>query len=704
MKMDSGESYSLIKIFSGVNDKIVIPDLQRDYCWGNADCKLVSKFLDTIIGLDRSVEWPMGLIYGYADELYPKHIQLCDGQQRLTTLFLIVGVINRLLPDNKYQHVLISDFELNQDDQEPYLQYAIRESSLYFLSELTYHYFLGFGKTVITSADQIPNQPWYLSIYEQDPSVRSILSAVKLIEDRLSQRDDLEELGNFIVNDMEFMFYDMEGRANGEETFVVINTTGESLSANQNLKPKMINEYMDKKTDIAQKWEEMETWFWQKRNREEKHTSDEGMMEFLHCLMVLIKYQAKGNIEFVKDNEEFPYKSLDFERLYQYFEAYQKMYLFDYSERIDKSPRYPYSQENLFVILPTLFYCHRYPNADQDDVKRVYHLFSNLSRYVDLSRPAEPIAKAMKIVEGMDDKDVLCLKDKSELREEERKKLSLIATAGGERTDMELLFAQAESNRIFNGQISILLQWSNNDMTRLKYYLERVNNLWCGDNDKEDILRCALLTRGLKDYPLSLSNKSHLALGWKYKEWYEIFDKNTDGIKAFLDEKQSLQEMITNYSDTKSLYYTIIKDAKILGMSKYKYIRLGDNNIIIVLEKERSNADYLIIFDGRKYPKKGFLPKGWNYLWDYQGLLYTDHIKYDLTIDYIYKQGKGYQILLWSGKDKNNRKTVFSNLSAIQSLGLHQHSKGEECWATDYITDGDKAQEKLIEIAEWVDE
>ena len=53
IKLKSGEYYSLHKIFSGINDKIVIPDLQRDYCWGNPDKNLVSKFLDTMFVLDK---------------------------------------------------------------------------------------------------------------------------------------------------------------------------------------------------------------------------------------------------------------------------------------------------------------------------------------------------------------------------------------------------------------------------------------------------------------------------------------------------------------------------------------------------------------------------------------------------------------------------------------------------------------------------
>ena len=701
-KLKSGVSYNLQTIFSGINDKIVIPDLQRDYCWGNADCDLVNKFLDTIISLDKSEKWPMGLIYGYSDTLSPEHIQLCDGQQRLTTLFLIVGVINRLLPENKYQHLLISDFELENDDQEPYLQYAIRESSLYFLSDLVCHYFL--NKDEINSVEHIPEQPWYLRIYTQDPTVKSILRAVKLIEERLLMLDNLEELGNFITTNMVFLFYDMENRTNGEETFVVINTSGEPLSANQNLKPKIINEHKNQYSHIAEDWERMETWFWQHRNRDEKppHTSDEGMSEFLRCLMILNKYEANKEVNLCQESERFPYKDIDYSTMSSYFEAYKFIYTTDFSERYDKMPKYPYSQEFLFVILPTLQYCYNYINSiDINDVKRVYHLFCNLSRYIDLSKPEGPIKNALAIVNTMNEKDVLCLKEHPALRDEEKKKLNLIANAGKSRTETELLFALAESNPIFNGQISILLQWSENNIEAFRHYLDRVDELWNGEcNGNIDILRRALLTRNLKDYPLDLPNKSHLTLGWEYKEWFKIIGNNVDGVKTFLDDQQSLQEMIDNYSDKSSPYYAIIKDAEILSKSWRKNIRKGWNNIVIVMEKERSNADFLIIFNGIYYPKK-LMSNGWFPLWEYEGLLYTDHSKYNLTIDYIYNQDYGYKILIWSGKYK--QKKTYNNLSDIQKLGLyHLDGKGEDCWETDYIEDGNIAKSKLIEIANWI--
>ena len=113
----SGETYTLAELFSG-NRKIIIPDLQRDYCWGDNvqsdDRKeLVSEFVQTLMeqfDKERQIESiNLGLLYGY--ESPTNHIQLCDGQQRITTLYLLIGMLNRKIGTNEFRKYLISDYE-----------------------------------------------------------------------------------------------------------------------------------------------------------------------------------------------------------------------------------------------------------------------------------------------------------------------------------------------------------------------------------------------------------------------------------------------------------------------------------------------------------------------------------------------------------------------------------------------------------------
>ena len=68
----TGETYTLAELFSGER-KIVIPDLQRDFCWGdsthtNEKKELVTDFVKTLISLyegKSASRLNLGLIYGY---------------------------------------------------------------------------------------------------------------------------------------------------------------------------------------------------------------------------------------------------------------------------------------------------------------------------------------------------------------------------------------------------------------------------------------------------------------------------------------------------------------------------------------------------------------------------------------------------------------------------------------------------------------
>ena len=223
----TGETYTLAELFSGER-RIIIPDLQRDYCWGDENNtkstgekgELVSGFVNNL--LTQFDEYQnrndkdclnLGLFYGY--EVPANHIQLCDGQQRLTTLYLLLGMINKKTIEHK------DDTQLT----EPYLNYAIRESSLYFLSDLVCKFFIGNKDEV----EKIKLSDWFFRYYNLDPSIQNMLKALAIIESILKDKEtNCVEFGEWLLNKVTFLYFDMENRKNGEETFVVINTTGES--------------------------------------------------------------------------------------------------------------------------------------------------------------------------------------------------------------------------------------------------------------------------------------------------------------------------------------------------------------------------------------------------------------------------------------------------------------------------------------------
>ena len=133
-KIENGRNCTIGMLFSGDN-KVVIPDMQREYCWAKTinpitGQSLVYNFVQDIVKLHTKSNIRMGLLYAY--QAPQTFIQLCDGQQRITTLYLLLGILHKkLIEDNNayadnLRRILISEFEENNDDKEPRLQYAIR--------------------------------------------------------------------------------------------------------------------------------------------------------------------------------------------------------------------------------------------------------------------------------------------------------------------------------------------------------------------------------------------------------------------------------------------------------------------------------------------------------------------------------------------------------------------------------------------------
>lgn len=413
VKLESGHEYTLKELFQGKN-RILIPDLQRDYCWGdkawNKDAEryteLVSGFMDSLVSAfaekpnDRLT---LGLIYGYEHPQY--HIQLCDGQQRLTTLFLILGMINRKT-ENAFQKSLISDSEL-EDDKEPYLQYAIRESTLYFLSDLVCEFFLN----AKISINDINNQEWYFKEYALDASIQSMINAIRIIEEKLIYIDDCKKFGDFIVNNLQMLYYDMGNRTRGEKTFVIINTTGEPLTATENLKPILLGkldatkiEFPNEENEInretelqyySRKWEEREEWFWRNK-RSDEQTSDNALNEFFIWFWQIRLLQEKSwkdkksdplnpRVLFIQkptidaNNEENPEidrweESIKPETVHRYFIALEKLVERSKEPNVAKVFRTiqdePISlswfrKSSLYIVLPLIAYLEKFESGDK---------------------------------------------------------------------------------------------------------------------------------------------------------------------------------------------------------------------------------------------------------------------------------------------------------------------------------------------------
>lgn len=718
----SGEAYSLCELFCGENDKIIIPDLQRDYCWGNpisnnSEDSLASSFIDSILRLEKSQEITMGLIYGYYDkELTPYHLQLCDGQQRLTTLFLIIGIINRMLPGNEYRDLLISDFELNEDDKEPHLLYGIRESSLYFLSDLTVHYFLKDSLSV----EELRKQPWFLKSYDDDPTIASIIRALKTIECKLKGYKELELLGDFLIHKLKFLFYDMENRQNGEETFVVINTTGEPLTANQNLKPQIMmantsycrcsDDSQNEVFDAAHDWEFMETWFWKHRRKNEHDTSTEGMLAFLHCIRILESGdESSWHKNYDISNDKFPL-SISMDTIWKWFCAYKRMYETDNSRLFTPKVVYPesqshYTQKELYAILPTMVYCAKYPNTSENNIQRVYHILCNMARYRNVYRSSQneainvPGYRMCELIKSLPGEDILGLLELPKFDvEEEISKLTFIKTTAvdeEQRRLIEVLFAEAEDFSIYDGQIQTLVTWSNGCYNRLSELFNAIKELWINVTSRNK-LRQALLAYGIDGYPMS-TGTANLTLCSK-TEWRKLFEHEGKSILSFIQsfiKERSLDSIIKSNIDGDSPYNPLIQNIEYLDFAQDHKIRVYAQSVIEVMAKTRANGNYKLFHNGEVFEKTLVNMDSWCGfgIWSdgNVSVFYSISSKYNITLD-MNIENDGYRIISWldrAPKKKSVRPSILKDLGFDYVEGV---------WSLPIITSPKQAKEKFSYI------
>lgn len=623
----TGKTYTLAELFSE-SRFVIIPDLQRDYCWGNPEKELVSGFIGSLITQykeQQSEELNFGLLYGY--ETPSDHIQLCDGQQRITTLFLLLGMLNRRT--GLFQHNLISDFEYRHDDREPYLSYAIRESSLYFVSDLVCNFFIG---NSTDGVDSIRKADWYFADYDLDPSVQSMLAALKTIEGIIGKLDDgfVSGFGDYILKKLTFQYYDMETRENGEETFVVINTTGEPLTGAQNLKPLVIYSEINRDFDnLLAQWEKLENWFWKKR-KNGNDTSDVGLEEFLRWVAIIEKRNEKDYAEETLNTDrqsdkkkiQFPYDTIPFKTVYDYWDALQLLVETQLVKADFLSPANGHiSQIECFAFLPILFYAQRHyqqltkecenSKAVPIELRRVFEFFKNLARLSKVKNDAKKhIIDAIKMIDLLEDSDILSWLNCDEKSlsaalwtTEEKRKLTILKDNLEQRNEIEQAFWNAQEHNIWAGEIMPLIEWSTQndqfDYVKFNEYRSKFDEIFQGECDGNiDQVRRALLTLDLYGYPRVFRGYTNISFGWEWEDWKILINDNRERFKAFFDRLingETLEQMIDNYNGD-SEWKLIIKEPKHLAYCGYKNVQRSGNNLLL-LTKQRTSADYEEIVD-----------------------------------------------------------------------------------------------------------
>ena len=165
--------------------KIVIPILQRDYAQGREIGKVPQireRFLKALFTAlkENKDTLELDFVYGYtklndsgnSTEMARKSFIPLDGQQRLTTLFLL--------------HWYIAAKENHLEEAKKYIAkftYETRHSSGLFC-----HRLVDFTPEEIETPikETIIKQPWFFTAWKNDPTISSMLTMLNAIQDKLS--------------------------------------------------------------------------------------------------------------------------------------------------------------------------------------------------------------------------------------------------------------------------------------------------------------------------------------------------------------------------------------------------------------------------------------------------------------------------------------------------------------------------------------
>jgi hypothetical protein len=303
------EKLSFWQLLSKIS--VEIPIIQRDYAQGRENQQKVrDKFLEAVY--DAFIEKPVELDFVYGSEENGT-LQPLDGQQRLTTLFLLHWYI--AAKENKIDD-LKKRLEICDDKNgiiRRRFSYETRTSSREFCNELTTNS-IDFDNLLAANTDEknqsknnelsktIKNSAWFVASWEKDPTISAMLRMLDAIHLKFK---DTSELWKKLIDEQNppitFLYVKLENFGLSDDLYIKMNARGKQLTAFENFKsqfekhieknefePKIINndfeETFSHKIDTV--WTDL---FWQYRG--DDNLIDNELMNFIAGVVIIFLAQ-----------------------------------------------------------------------------------------------------------------------------------------------------------------------------------------------------------------------------------------------------------------------------------------------------------------------------------------------------------------------------------------------------------------------------
>ncbi len=203
--------------------KIVIPIIQRDYAQGRKDPdvgRIRSRFLDALY---RAVtDTPVTLDFVYGDIDVDGVMTPLDGQQRLTTLFLLHWYAAKKGGISAEDYAFLGNFS-----------YETRYSARYFCGDL-----VGFTPSFsIPLSEEIVDQAWFPLDWQKDPTINSMLVMLDAIDAKFRNVGDLWE--KLKAGAVTFYFLPIRDMGLTDELYIKMNSRGKPLTRFEHFKAEL---------------------------------------------------------------------------------------------------------------------------------------------------------------------------------------------------------------------------------------------------------------------------------------------------------------------------------------------------------------------------------------------------------------------------------------------------------------------------------
>ncbi len=342
---------------------IEIPIIQRDYAQGRETIEVnrirnqfINVLHNALLG-DKQSAVKLDFIYGNVED--GKLVPL-DGQQRLTTLFLLYWYIAKHENIAEEKQTFLANFT-----------YKTRFSSQHFCNQLV-KCKPDFNSDKIS--EWIKDQNWFMYSWEKDPTIKSMLVMIDKIHDTFQDETDLwKKLTQSENPPISFYFLALDEMGVTDSLYIKMNSRGKPLTEFEHFKAEfekiiksiskdLYKEFIDK-VDVA--WVDM---LW--KYRDEKNSTDDKFMKYYRYITEMMCYEQEVQIvendfdlallvygkenSLAEENLKFLFKSFDCWLEIKDIDAFFDS-IFTKSSYVDKKVRIYSEKKNLFALC-----CHNY--------------------------------------------------------------------------------------------------------------------------------------------------------------------------------------------------------------------------------------------------------------------------------------------------------------------------------------------------------